>query len=279
MKDRDLTRRGGLRRIATGVAAKHMKPDDIYLDVHVTELISDFDKVYSDDDDKKKPKKKTVLDSLLGGLERGALIKCRHYNSGSNTISAPTVRRGETVEVYQYGDTDQYFWRPTTYETDVRGTESTVTVWSNIDRSKKSNHLKKVTKDTSYYTVVDTKNKRVRIRTNKNDGEPAAWDIDLNTGKGLFRIENSSGDYIKVSIGKVEINTKTFILNGDEVTVNGKTSTKIKTAKMGIESPDTKISGGKLTIQSDTSFEGTAEFLAAVAMNMNAETTDGAKVM
>ena len=267
----------GFRRIAIGVATEHLEPKSQYLVVHILELVSNTDVVYSDKN--KKETSTSVTDTFTSKLKRESTLKCRYYNKGSNTISAPTVRRGETIEVYQYADTDQYFWRPAFYESDIRGQEVQIIQWSNIPRAKDpKKHLEKLTKDNSYWFKADTINKKFHFRANKNDGEPTDWDIKLDSKIGRLSINNGSGDSLEIAIGKIKGKTKVFEIEADTILLNGKSLIKLITNSFSLKASLAKIAGGALEVLSSLTQKGSSNFKAGVRMNKNASTTDGSKV-
>jgi hypothetical protein len=46
-----------------------------------------------------------------------------------------------------------------------------------------------------YWIEISTHRKNIRLHTSKNDGEPFAWDIQLDTKNGTFTIEDNDEGY------------------------------------------------------------------------------------
>lgn len=109
----------------------------------------------------------------------------------TNRKTAPDVRRGETVLILRYGDTDKFFW--TTWRDDDgvhRRLETVIYAWSN---ERKENE--KLTAENTYWLEVSTHDKYIHLRTTKNDGEPYQYDIQLNTKEGFFQIQDDDGNF------------------------------------------------------------------------------------
>jgi len=267
----------GFRRIAIGIAAEHLKPDSLYLLVHVLELVSNIDVMYKDEEEDTLTK---AMNMVAGEeLKREATIKCRYYNKGSNQISAPTVRRGETIEVYQYADSNQYYWRTSFYENDLRAREVAVTTWSNIPKDiDDEKHLESVTKENSVWFKVDNVSKKIHFHTPKNDKEPLEWDIEIDRKKGILNIKNDGGDSLTMSAGVIHGKTKVFTIDAEQVILNGKSLIQLKTNKFSLVTALAEIKGGVLTTLSKLVQKGTSSFKAGVKMNKNAETVGSVKI-
>lgn len=284
----DIIDKSGLRTVAVGFATHNLKHDSLYLFVHILELISTEDVTYKLDS---KPKQ-SGIGKLFGGLTKGAVIKCRYYGDGSNRISPPSVYKGETIEVLQFADTDQFFWRPfAPYETELRGYEASVEVYSNLDKSKKKNHLKKVDKKSSYYRVIDTEGKKIHTHTSRNDNEPAEWDDKLDTKKGVRVISNSKGTYIKLELEKITLHAKTVVIDADHIIIKGHKDISVKTPKGIYDISKMTIKGGTVygksiwkqsastTFSASVSHNASTTFNGHVSCNGNAKTSDGSSVL
>lgn len=263
----DVIDTSGFRRMGIGVAVEHMKDNTLYLNVHVSELISDGEVVFTDNS------------NVDTSLSRGTTIKCRYYNMGSNRITPPTVRRGETIEIYQYGDSDQYHWRAPFYESKLRGLETLTFVMSNVNKEIPENHMKAVSKENSYFFTWSTIEKYLHLHTGTEDKEPLAWDFKLDTSKGYFKIWNTGVTSMYMDSTDIKLKGKRIYLDADEIYINGKKHVSIKAPTINAKGSNLNISGGTVNNSSVLNQSGSSNFISGVKMNGNASTTCGSTVI
>lgn len=108
----------------------------------------------------------------------------------TNRMTSPDVRRGEKVVIWRFGDTDQFWWCTEQQDRKLRRLETVIWGFSNCSKeNEESNH------SNMYWLEISTHRKNIRFHTSKNDGEPFAWDIQLDTKKGVFVIDDNDGGY------------------------------------------------------------------------------------
>lgn len=105
-----------------------------------------------------------------------------------NRETPPTIRKNETVLLFKYGNVEKYFWSSIKHEPHIRKLERARWAFSNI---KPDSGFEAYTKDTSYWFEVDTIDKKIRLKTNDNDGEKAWYDVKMDTAEGKFTIEDN----------------------------------------------------------------------------------------
>lgn len=110
---------------------------------------------------------------------------------GSNRMTAPDVRRGETVMLYRFADTDEYHWTTCKDDMDLRKLETVIYAFSATTNEGASTGA-----DTSYYLEVSTHNKMIHLHTSIANGEPYAYDIQLNAATGFIQIQDDQGNFI-----------------------------------------------------------------------------------
>lgn len=107
----------------------------------------------------------------------------------SNRKSPPDVRRGETVILYRFADSDKFYWSTLKDDSKLRKLETVIYAFSaTTDESADS------TGDTTYFFQVSTHQKLIHLHTTKKNGEPFAYDIQLNTSEGFFVIQDDAGN-------------------------------------------------------------------------------------
>jgi hypothetical protein len=109
----------------------------------------------------------------------------------SNRITSPDVRRGEKVDIFKFGDADKYYWNTRGMNSKLRKLETVV--WGFSATTDESEDL---TADNFYYIEVSTHQKHIHLHTTTANGEPYAYDIQLNTDKGYFSIQDDIGNSV-----------------------------------------------------------------------------------
>lgn len=158
----------------------------------------------------------------------------------SNRMTPPDVIAGETVIIFRFADTDEYYWTSIFREPGIRRLETVMYAFCNIPSGQEA-----FNKETSYWLEVSTDEKHVKLHTSKNDGEPYEYDITLDTAKGSLLIDDNIGNTIELNS---EQNKLSIITN---------TEVYVKTPKVTIEAEETHITGnvtvdGNMTVKQTT---------------------------
>lgn len=124
----------------------------------------------------------------------------------TNRKTAPDVRRGDRVVIWQFADSDKYYWEKAKDNPKITKLETVIYAYSNVRKESEE-----VTADKSYYFEVSTHKKMVHLHTANNDGEPFAYDIQLNTAAGFFQLTDNIGNIVEVD----SKNTKITVINAD----------------------------------------------------------------
>lgn len=157
----------------------------------------------------------------------------------SNRLTAPDVRRGEMIMLYQFGDADKFYWTTLKDDNRLRKLETAVYAFSGT-REENVN----IGPQNSYYLEVSTHTKQITLHTSQADKEPFGYDIQINTGDGRIliidtagnkflldsqatqlRMENAVGSFLDITkqvatltaADQVTINTKNMTINGSSV--------------------------------------------------------------
>lgn len=108
----------------------------------------------------------------------------------SNRLTAPDVRRGEMVVLYRFADTDEYWWATLKDDLHLRKLETVIYAFSGTrDENAKPNG------ENTYFLEISTHKKLVHFHTSKADGEPFAYDIQINALEGCIVIKDDIGNY------------------------------------------------------------------------------------
>lgn len=172
-------------------------------------------------------------------------IPCTWYPNGEqNRITAPDVCKGDIVEIYTFGETDEYFWCVYGHNQALRKREKVLYYFSNKAGTGGDSTQ-------GYFLLIDTINKTVHFHTANNDGEACGYDLLFNTKEGQMAISDTLNNSIILDSVNGQLNITTnekIILNTKEATVNAKTvninasdSCNIKTNSMNIKSSKCNI--------------------------------------
>lgn len=167
---------------------------------------------------------------------------------GSNRMSAPDVTAGETVVLFTFADTNDYFWTTIFREPKLRKLEKVLYAYSNTPSGQTAFDM-----TTSYWVEVDTIGKSVTLHTSKNDGEPFSYDIKLDTRNGNFSLKDNVGN----TIGLDSKNSQITLESLEKVSVSNKggDSVSISSGKVAIKSSSISIEGN-LTVKGNISASG-----------------------
>lgn len=203
-------------------------------------------------------------------VKRKNTIDATWWNyAGTHRATAPNVRRAERVVVFRFADEDNYRWISLGEDDGLRRLEDVLWLFSDTLDEK----VEKLTEDNSYAVRMSTKNNVIYIKTVKENGEPFAYEISVETKSGSVNIKDDDGqefhlvsakkqlimqnkDRSKVEIiGPVmnleapnEINLKTKTWNIETTTTNIKTTTvNEKTSKYNATIGSYVFTGGSIT--------------------------------
>lgn len=182
-------------------------------------------------------------------LKTTATIKAKWLPiNNSNRRTSPDVRRGEHVILYRFADTDEYWWNTLQNDNTLRRLETVIYSFNNL----KVENIED-TADTSYWLEVSTHKKLIHVHTSKNDGEPFAYDIQINAKEGKLVITDDANNFIvidsKDSLIRAENAFGTFIeINKNSINMSASVNINLNTPKVNIT--------GDLQVDSDIHANG-----------------------
>lgn len=189
--------------------------------------------------------------------------------SCSNRLTAPDVRRGAQVIIYQFGDSDKYYW--TTLLDDAKLRKLETVIWgisaTTVEGADPSH-------DNMYYFEISSHRKLVTFHTSQANGEQWGYDIQINTDNGYVVIEDTAGNYFKLDSStssltmknvdgsviditkeictittpsEINIQTKNYTLKAENVTTSA-TSTKLTTTNYDLHADQSQMTGNSVAI-------------------------------
>lgn len=185
----------GLSRLhfySYGIVAKNKDLSSDLIEVVAIEDNTFYNGELTDTIDKITAKGKDHNDkSFKTEVETTNSIKAKWLSfTDTNRMSSPDVRRGEEVTIWRFGDTDQYWWTTLQQDKILRRLETVIYGFSNVRKENiEMDHTN------MYWIEISTHRKVIRLHTAKNDEEPFAWDIQLDTKNGTFTIDDNDGGF------------------------------------------------------------------------------------
>jgi len=270
-----------LEYAGTGVAIEDIKPDAKILKIYLLDVL-DTEGVLGNETSASivvsdgQSKKKVLVSKEVDYIE--AL-----WEGADNTITAPTIHKGEQVEVIRYANQDQFFWRKSRgFESDIRGREVKVFGVSTVDRSNPANLGKSATKENMYYIRMDSINGIIELITNDDNGEAATYHLKIDLMKGEFSlVDNKENSIVLKSVeGDIQVNAKSRIgLKAPTIEVDCD-DLNIKAKKTDFQSKKTVFTGdtfenkvpvnkitGALTVTKGVDFKATLDVMSACTIN------------
>lgn len=167
--------------------------------------------------------------------------------NNSNRTTPPDVYMNETVVIYRYADTGEYYWNTVFGEPSLRKLEDVTYSFSNVKDPKGTFDA-----NSSYYVRYNTFDKFIHLHTSTNDGEKAGYDLMIDTGNGVLSLSDTLGNSIMLdsvagdlnvtTTKSVEVNTQHTTINSSiDVTVNSPTVTINANSSTTVNSPTVTI--------------------------------------
>jgi hypothetical protein len=117
-------------------------------------------------------------------------VQAKWFPMATNRMTPPDVRRGERVLLWQYGDTDTFYWTELGWDDHLRKLETvrysfSGTADESVDPTKPEN---------CYFLEVSTHTGLITLKTSKVNKELCAYVLQLNTITGVFIIADDIGN-------------------------------------------------------------------------------------
>lgn len=184
------------RLVSIGYAAQNKALDSKQLEVTPIEMLPYIDGEITDDTTHvthegvdATGKKYTTK------AEIGVTLECTWLQWGSNRQTAPDIRRGELIFVWQYADDDTYYWSSPGKDDHLRRLETVIWAFSATTDEKTT----KLTPLNSYVMEVSTHRKLMTLTTSKANGEKFAYTVQINAGKGGLVVMDDAGQYFELN--------------------------------------------------------------------------------
>lgn len=131
-------------------------------------------------------------------------LRAKWLRWDTNRQTAPDVRRGERVLLWQYADTDTFYWTSLGMDNHLRKLE---TVRYAISATRDEDDVT-LTPENTYSFEMSSHGKYINIQTSKVDGEPYSYTIQINTEDGAIVMKDDIGNYIELDSEEHKITSK-----------------------------------------------------------------------
>lgn len=107
-----------------------------------------------------------------------------------NRRTAPDVRRGAQVIIYQFGDLNKFYWTTLRDDFKLRKLETVIYAWTGTKDEGVENNS-----GNTYFLEISTHTGVVTFHTSDANGEFCKYDIQINAKEGRVVITDSIGNY------------------------------------------------------------------------------------
>jgi len=129
------------------------------------------------------------------------VIKATWLPSSSNRLTAPTVRRGEHVEILSATDgSDKYYWRPLGIDDNLRKLETIIIGISNTTDES----ITELKPENMYWIEFSTHSQKLAFCTSKSNGEEYQHELYIDTKASEFMYTDDIGNFVNV-LSKVNL--------------------------------------------------------------------------
>ena len=268
---------------------------DTLLDDDTTDLrvwVSELAPFVDTSPDMEEPLNPTLTNKADGGQQPNQVaiisyITAKYRSTHTNKLR-PNIHVGERIEVIEYGDNGEYYWKEIGDDDALRTRER-----YRILVSAKGNQIDPLTEENGYLVDVDSRkgNKKLRVHTTQADGESVGYDIilDLESGKFAYTdtignnigvesqaqriwLHNAGGDTIDIAPGKIDVYTTAFTVNAQTITMNcdmfsvsASSNAAFNTNLFSVAAPTSTFSG----LVSVASTVSAANVISSVGVNLN----------
>jgi len=167
------------------------------------------------------------------------------FDGSGNRVTSPDVRRGERVVIYQFGNEQKYYWTTLGIDLKLRKLETVIYAFSGTTVESAE-----VNADNYYYIEISTHRKLVHFHTSQANGEPFGYDVQFDTGTGIFTLTDTVGNHIVLNSKETRLffsnkNNTSLELVKNDLNVNVPGNTTVNTTSNTVVN-----SGGNTTIES-----------------------------
>lgn len=216
----------------------------------------------------------------IAKVETNSVITAEWWPDDHNQLTAPMVQTGQRVQIWRNAKTEMYLWRSANMDPSLSVQETVVKAYAAKGKDGKEETL---TPENSYMTSFSTANKEISLKTSKANGEPVAFDVQINTKDGVILYKDDKGNIVQFDAVENRITAKNangsyLDIDKNNVTVEAPDTINIKAGKqINLEAPtfnlkdnEVKWQASKITVNCPDN-----EFVGVVKMGAMSTTGNG----
>lgn len=270
----DNQQRSGWRFFSIAIVAANKKMSSLSIEASPIEHFSLIEGEISDNAKELEVESKDYTEnSWTGKITTTPSLMARWIPIGqTHRLTAPDVRRGDLVLLYQFGDTDEYWWEEFNIAKDRNIRRLETIIWAISNNSKEN---EKDDKDSTYWAEWSTHRKLLHIHTSKNDGEPFTYDFQLDAKNGRFVFKDDDDNYIefdsKERLIKLHNKDKSYVeIDKKIITLHSLDKVRVITKHFEVEAAETiKMKTKVTTIDTSQSYKLTTKDYSTVSTTWN----------
>lgn len=210
-------------------------------------------------------------------------VDAKWWPMNSNRRTAPDMRRGERVILWQYGDTDEFYWTETGWDDHLRKLETVIfSISATMDEEADS-----LDPNNCYSLEMSSHTGQITLRTSKANGEHCIYVIQLNTKDGRILLTDDVGNEFELDTKNTNIQMlnadktlvqlnkrKIYMYAAESITGKADQSILFQTKDFKIECTDYKLISQSFRNECQTgTFIGQYTFQDAIKFSSTVETT------
>lgn len=129
-----------------------------------------------------------------GAILLDQTIQATWLPGGSNRVTAPTIRRGEHVEIWASDTDDKFYWKVMGIDDHLRKLETIIIGISNTTNED----VTELNTENMYWLEFSTHSKRIAFSSSKSNGEAYQHEIFIDTDNSEFTYTDDIGNLINV---------------------------------------------------------------------------------
>lgn len=185
-------------------------------------------------------------------LQKGMTVKAE-WKGSPNRITSPNVRKGETVEIYELGGENRFFWAETANNNHLRRAEAVT--WAFNASGTPVDSDEPPTASNHYTATIDGKDGHITLATSLANKEKAQYVMQMHGKEGHLSMSDNKGNLFQIDSADGTVTIKNgsgskVVMHGGIINIECSDQIVMKATKVTIDG-DLDVTG-KTNLQSDT---------------------------
>lgn len=240
-----------LRFYSMGIVAENKKLGSMEVEVTPTEELTMLDgEVTTHQEDYKASASDTLGKNYQSSVTSQATVTASWLRFGDpNRMTSPDVRRGEAVMIYQFGDSNKYYWMTIKQDAKLRRLETVI--WAISGSAVEGTAMDAAN---TYYLELSSHRGLAHFHTSNANGEFCAWDCQFDGKNGCFTLTDSTGNYFQLDAQNRRFEWSN--IDGSHIDMNRKELTMTIPDQVTINTKHTQVNSPTITLNGDVNITG-----------------------